>query len=223
MSTAASYRLPPIHCSIPSCAAVAHPLCPQVWFDMPFPFTATLPRGQAPRRRVSDRCAPRLRRRPLRYRAIRPPIEKGPGRVGPAEHGREYGPVVFDPLQHCATVLHPQARAFHAVGAAGVRAGVCRLGPHRALGVQADAVGTHSVAQIRRPERLPSAAMSNAVSLPAKDSEMIRVALSGVMTMPFGNSMSVATHRAVPSGATSAMSSGVGGSPPRKSKPKPFT
>jgi hypothetical protein len=64
--------------------------------------------------------------------------------------------------------------------------------------------------------------MSKAVSRPAKDSEMIRVELSGVTTMPLGNAMSSATWRALPSGVTSAMIPGVGASPLRKSKPKPL-
>jgi hypothetical protein len=61
--------------------------------------------------------------------------------------------------------------------------------------------------------------MSNAVSRPAKDSEMISVELSGVTTMPFGNAMSSATLRAVPSGVTSAMMPGVGFPPAMKLKP----
>jgi hypothetical protein len=65
--------------------------------------------------------------------------------------------------------------------------------------------------------------MSNAVNRPAKDSEMTSVELSGVITIPFGKSMSVATQRAVPSGVTSTMIPGSGGAPPRKSKPKPLT
>ena len=60
-------------------------------------------------------------------------------------------------------------------------------------------------AQTRRLERLPSPAMSNAVSLLANDSAMISVELSGVTTMPLGNAMSSATRRAVPSGVTRAM------------------
>ncbi len=48
-------------------------------------------------------------------------------------------------------------------------------------------------AQTRRLDRLPSTAMSNAVSLPAKDSDTISVELSGVTTMPFGNSTPSAT------------------------------
>ena len=55
--------------------------------------------------------------------------------------------------------------------------------------------------------------MSNAVKRPAKDSEMISVELSGVITMPFGNARSSATLRAEPSGQTSAMIPEVGGSP----------
>ena len=55
------------------------------------------------------------------------------------------------------------------------------------------------------------------------DSEMISVALSGVITMPLGNSKSSATLRAVPSEVTSAMIPGVGGSPARKPKPMPLT
>ena len=47
--------------------------------------------------------------------------------------------------------------------------------------------------------------MSNAVSRPANDSATISVALSGVTTMPLGNSMPSATWRTAPSGVTSAM------------------
>ena len=47
----------------------------------------------------------------------------------------------------------------------------------------------------RRFDRLPSASMSNAVSRPANDSEMMSVELSGVTTMPLGNSMPPATWR----------------------------
>ena len=75
-------------------------------------------------------------------------------------------------------------------------------------------------AQTRRLERPPSSAMSNAVSLRAKDSAMISVELSGVTTMPLGNAMSSATRRTDPSGVTSAMipgavpSSGWNSTPP---------
>ena len=65
--------------------------------------------------------------------------------------------------------------------------------------------------------------MSNAVSRPANDSEMISVELSGVTTMPLGNAMPSATWRAEPSGVTSAMIPGVGSSPAMKSKPMPLT
>ena len=65
--------------------------------------------------------------------------------------------------------------------------------------------------------------MSNAVRRPANDSLMIRVELSGVTIMPFGKSMPSATWRASPSGVTSAMIPGFGGSPAMKSKPMPFT
>jgi hypothetical protein len=64
--------------------------------------------------------------------------------------------------------------------------------------------------------------MSNAVSRRANDSAMINVELSGVTTMPLGNSMPSATWRAAPSGVTRAMIPGCGSSPPRKSKPKPL-
>ena len=50
----------------------------------------------------------------------------------------------------------------------------------------------HSVRSVSEP----SSAMSNAVRVPVKDSEMIRVRLSGVTTIPLGNSMSPATSRA---------------------------
>ncbi len=72
-------------------------------------------------------------------------------------------------------------------------------------------------------DRLPSAAMSNALRRPANDSETISVELSGVMAMPLGNSMPSATWRASPSGVTRAMSPGVGFSPARKSKPRLLT
>ena len=49
---------------------------------------------------------------------------------------------------------------------------------------------------------------------------MISVPLSGVTTMPFGNSMPSATWRAEPSGVTRAMMPGCGGSPALKSKPR---
>ena len=50
--------------------------------------------------------------------------------------------------------------------------------------------------------------MSNAVSLPAKDSAMISVALSGVTAMPLGKAIPSATRRTEPSGVTSAMNRG---------------
>ena len=61
--------------------------------------------------------------------------------------------------------------------------------------------------------------MSNAVSLPAKDSETISVELSGVTTMPLGNAMPSATRRADPSGVTRAMIPGAFPSPGSKSQP----
>jgi hypothetical protein len=47
--------------------------------------------------------------------------------------------------------------------------------------------------------------MSNAVSWPANDSELISVRPSAAMTMPLGNRMSPATWRSCPSGVTSLM------------------
>ena len=52
-------------------------------------------------------------------------------------------------------------------------------------------------AQTRRFERLPSSAMSKAVSRAANDSATISVPLSGVTAMPFGNARPSATSRAV--------------------------
>ena len=46
-------------------------------------------------------------------------------------------------------------------------------------------------AQTRRFDRVPSSAMSNAVSRAANDSATMSVLLSGVMTMPFGNAISL--------------------------------
>ena len=60
-------------------------------------------------------------------------------------------------------------------------------------------------AQIRRFERVPSSAMSNAVSREAKDSATTSVLLSGATTMPFGKASSFATSRASPSGVMSAL------------------
>ena len=65
--------------------------------------------------------------------------------------------------------------------------------------------GPRPSANTRRPDSPPSASMSNAVSRPANDSEMISVRPSGVMTMPLGNWMSPATWRSCPSGVTSLM------------------
>ena len=62
-----------------------------------------------------------------------------------AQHGGEDRPVVFDPLQHSAAFFDAYASTFGRVGAACVRAGVGGLGPDRALGVEADPVGSHVV------------------------------------------------------------------------------
>jgi hypothetical protein len=60
-------------------------------------------------------------------------------------------------------------------------------------------------AQTRRFDRVPSSAMSKAVSRAANDSATMRVLLSDVMTIPFGKAISVATSRAEPSAPTSAI------------------
>ena len=52
---------------------------------------------------------------------------------------------------------------------------------------------------------------------------MTSVDQSGVTTMPLGKSMSPATCRVVPSGATMRIHPGVGSPPPAKSKSAPFT
>ena len=57
-----------------------------------------------------------------------------------------------------------------------------------------------SSAHTRRFDSPPSAAMSNAVSRPVKDSATISVELSGVTTIPLGNAMPSATWRTEPSG-----------------------
>ena len=59
-------------------------------------------------------------------------------------------------------------------------------------------------AQTRRLDSVPSSAMSKAVGA-ANDSATMRVLLSGVMTIPFGNAISPATSRTSPSGVTSAI------------------
>jgi hypothetical protein len=53
--------------------------------------------------------------------------------------------------------------------------------------------GPRPSANTRRPDSPPPSSMSNAVSRPANDSEMISVRPSGVTTVPFGNWMSSAT------------------------------
>ena len=65
--------------------------------------------------------------------------------------------------------------------------------------------------------------MSNAVSRPANDSAQIRVELSGVTTMPFGNWSPSATWRTSPSGVISAISPGANSPPPIMSKLIVFT
>ena len=73
-------------------------------------------------------------------------------------------------------------------------------------------------AHTRGWDRLPSAAIWNAVSFWPYDSATISVALSGVMAMPFGNAIPSATSRADPSGLSRAMVPGAN-LPPGKSKP----
>ena len=109
--------------------------------------------------------------------------------VRSAEHGGKDRAVALDPLQHLAALPDPDNGALRRIR---------RLDPHGALGVHADA-GPRPSAQTRRLDRLPSVSMSNAAKRPPKDSEMISVELSGVITMPFGNARSSATVRAEPS------------------------
>ena len=59
-------------------------------------------------------------------------------------------------------------------------------------------------AQTRRFSSVPSGRMSNAVYRRPNDSPTIRRRPSGVITLPFGNSMSSAATSTVPSGRTSA-------------------
>jgi hypothetical protein len=63
-------------------------------------------------------------------------------------------------------------------------------------------------AHTRRFDRLPSRSMSNAVSVPANDSETINVEPSGVTAIPLGNAIPSATRRTSPSGVTSATNPG---------------
>ena len=144
-------------------------------------------------------------------------------RIRAAQHGGEDRPVVFDPLQHRATFLDAYARSFGRVGAACVRARVSCLSPDRAVGVETDPVGSHVVGPHPAVREAAVGADVECRQPSAKDSEMMRVELSGVITIPFGKSISLATQRAVPSGVTSAMIPGSGGSPPRKSNPNPLT
>ena len=60
-------------------------------------------------------------------------------------------------------------------------------------------------AHTRRFDKLPSEAMSKAVSFFPWDSAMINVALSGVTAMPLGKAIPSATRRAELSGVTRAM------------------
>ena len=68
--------------------------------------------------------------------------------------------------------------------------------------------GPSPLANTRRLHRPPSAAMSNGVSRRPNDSEMMSVALSGVMTVPLGKAMPLATGRTVPSGVISPVNPG---------------
>jgi hypothetical protein len=76
--------------------------------------------------------------------------------------------------------------------------------------------GATPAAQTRRFDRLPSAPMSNAVSVPAKDSAMTSVELSGVTTMPLANAIPSATCRTEPSGVISAIAPGRNSSAPKR-------
>ena len=61
--------------------------------------------------------------------------------------------------------------------------------------------------------------MSNAVSVPANDSETISVESSGVTAIPLGNAMPSATRRTSPSGVIRATNPGASPSPGWKSVP----
>ena len=77
-----------------------------------------------------------------------------------------------------------------------------------------------SLAHSRRPESVPSAATSKAVSSPDQLSPMISVAPSGVITVPFGKRNPSAATAMAPSGSTRTRFAVEGGAPPSRSKPK---
>ena len=83
--------------------------------------------------------------------------------------------------------------------------------------------GPSPSAHVRRPVSVPSSPMSNALRRPANDSATTSVEPSGVTTIPFGKSMSPATFRWLPSGATRWIQPGSGAPPPAKSKSAPST
>ncbi len=78
-------------------------------------------------------------------------------------------------------------------------------------------------AHTRLFDRLPSAAMSNAVSFLPYDSATINVEVSGVTAMPFGNAIPSATRRVEPMEVTPATIPGANFSPAMRSKPPPLT
>ena len=100
-----------------------------------------------------------------------------------SEHAGETAPVELDPLQDFATFANTHA-AFH------------RSAPDGPSASRQIPSGPSSrAAHTRRFDRLPSAAMSTAVSRQPKDSATINVELSGVTAMPLPNSMLSAISR----------------------------
>ena len=93
------------------------------------------------------------------------------------EHACEAAPINDDRLQHLAALANTHTAL---VGNIGV--------PDSVVGVDTDAVGNPLLrsAHTRRCERLPSLAISKAVSFLPWDSAMINVELSGVTAMPLG-------------------------------------
>jgi hypothetical protein len=116
--------------------------------------------------------------------------EQGPP-VRAAEHQRERRPVLleFDALQDRA-----------ALGDAGGRE-PARAHPHRAFGVQADAVRSKTLGEDPPPRQPAIGADAERGEPAANDSEMISVRPSAAMTMPLGKAMSLATWRSCRSGA----------------------
>jgi hypothetical protein len=132
--------------------------------------------------------------------------------VRSAEHGGENRAVVLNTFQHLATLADPHDSAL-------VCAGVACLDPDGTdrASMQMPS-GPRPSVHSHRWDRLPESSISKVMSRPVKDSEMINVLLSGVITMPLGNTRSPATWRVEPSGVTSAMMPDVGGWPARKPK-----